>query len=148
MTIGTKKAPGVICAVSTLESIYQKYGFHVLNRVLLLCIGTWEGDYNSLSANMLNAVARLVSVYGESLNDSVFKEKVGAVSVKQLVRKAKDRRPGCLGYAEAMIIEYNGKRKSPEGKLRINKLYASEGKRQNSRDEDGGDSADDELVIG
>ena len=138
----------MICAVSTLESIYQKYGFHVLNRVLLLCIGTWEGDYNSLSANMLNAVARLVSVYGESLNDSVFKEKVGAVSVKQLVRKAKARRPGCLGYAEAMIIEYNGKRKSPEGKLRINKLYASEGKRQNSRDEDGGDSADDELVIG
>ena len=148
LTIGTKKAPGVICAVSTLESIYQKYGFHVLNRVLLLCIGTWEGDYNSLSANMLNAVARLVFVYGESLNDSVFKEKVGAVSVKQLVRKAKDRRPGCLGYAEAMIIEYNGKRKSPEGKLRINKLYASEGKRQNNRDEDGGDSADDELVIG
>ncbi len=135
LTIGNKKAPGVICAVSTLESIFKKYGFHVLNRVLTLCIGTWEGDYNSFSANMLNAVARLVAVYGESLNDEVFKEKVGALSVKQMARKAKDRRPGCLGYAEAMIIEYNGKKKNPEGKLRINKLYASEGKRQNAIDE-------------
>lgn len=128
LTIGNKKAPGIICAVSTLESIYRKYGYHVLSRVLMLCIGAWEGDYNSFSANMLNAVAKLVTVYGESLNDELFKEKVGAASVKQIARIAKDRRPGCMGYAEAMILEYNGKKKSPAGKLRINKLYATESK--------------------
>ena len=128
LSIGTAKAPGVICAVSTLESIFQKYGYHVLSRVLMLCIGTWEGDTNSFSANILNAVAKLVVVYGDTLNDELFKEKLGAVSVKQLARKAKDRRPGCMGYAEAMVIEYNGKKKSPEGKLRMNLLYASESK--------------------
>lgn len=94
----------------------------------MLCIGTWEGDTNSFSANILNAVAKLVVVYGDTLNDELFKEKLGAVSVKQLARKAKDRRPGCMGYAEAMVIEYNGKKKSPEGKLRMNLLYASESK--------------------
>ena len=27
MSIGTQKAPGVICAISTIEGIYQKYGY-------------------------------------------------------------------------------------------------------------------------
>ena len=128
LTIGATKGPNVICAVSTLESIYKKYGYHVLNRVLTLCIGAWEGDSNSFSANILNAVAKLVVIYGGSLSDELFKEKLGVISVKQLQRKAKDRRPGCMGYAEAMILEYNGKKKSPEGKLRMNLLYASESK--------------------
>ena len=128
LTIGTTKGPGVICAVSTLESIYTKYGYHVLSRVLTLCIGTWEGDSNSFSANIMNAVAKLVAVYGDSLNDELFKEKLGVISVKQLQRKAKDRRPGSMGFAEVMVLEYNGKKKSPEGKLRINLLYASESK--------------------
>ena len=56
LEIGTKKAPCVICAVSTLEQIYQKYGYHTLSRVLRLCIGTWEGDMNSFSANILNVI--------------------------------------------------------------------------------------------
>lgn len=88
LEIGTKKAPCVICAVSTLEQIYQKYGYHTLSRVLRLCIGTWEGDMNSFSANILNGITKLISVFGDQLNDEIFKEKVGAVSVKQLVRTA------------------------------------------------------------
>lgn len=53
LSLGTKKAPCVICAVSTLEQIYQNHGYHMLNRVLRLCAGTWEGDANSFSANIL-----------------------------------------------------------------------------------------------
>ena len=128
LSIGNAKAPGVICAVSTLESIYKKYGYHVLSRVLMLCIATWEGDTNSFSANILNAIAKLVVVYGDTLNDELFKEKLGVISIKQLQRNAKDRRPGCMGYAETMVLEYNGKKKGPGGKLRMNKLYASESK--------------------
>ena len=85
--------------------------YHTLSRTLRLIIGAWEGDPNSLSANMLNAVAKLVVVYGDALNDEVFKDKVGAVSLKQLIRVAKDRRNGSSGYAEAMLLEYNGKKK-------------------------------------
>lgn len=49
LVITKKKVPGAICAISTLESIYTKYGYHTLNSVLRLVIGTWEGDVNSLS---------------------------------------------------------------------------------------------------
>lgn len=124
MTISAKRAPGHICAVSTLEAIYKKYGYQVLNRVLRLIIGTWEGDTNSFSANIMNAIAKLCVVYKDQLNDETFTEKVGAVSVKQLTRTAKERRPGSMGFAEAMILEYNGKKKSNAGKLFLNKLYA------------------------
>ena len=64
MKISAKRAPGHICAVSTLEAIYKKYGYQVLNRVLRLIIATWEGDSNSFSANIMNAVAKLCVVYG------------------------------------------------------------------------------------
>ena len=126
LEIGTKKASCVICAVSTLEQIYQKYGYHTLSRVLRLCIGTWEGDMNSFSANILNGITKLISVFGDQLNDEIFKEKVGAISVKQLVRTAKERHAGSMGYAEAMLIEYNGKKKNPAQRLSINKLHARE----------------------
>lgn len=126
LTLGTKKAPCAICAVSTIEQICLKYGYHVLNRVLRLCVGTWEGDMNSFSANILNGITKLISVFGNHLNDEIFKEKVGAISVKQLVRTAKDRHAGSMGYAEAMLIEYNGKKKKPAQRLSINKLHARE----------------------
>lgn len=103
LEIGTKKAPCVICAVSTLEQIYHKYGYHTLSRVLRLCIGTWEGDMNSFSANILNGITKLISVFGDQLNDEIFKEKVGAVSVKQLVRTAKERHAGSMGYGDFLM---------------------------------------------
>ena len=126
MTIGTKRVPGNICAVSTLESIYNKYGYHVLNRVLRLIIATWEGDVNSFSANVMNAVAKLCVVYKDQLNEDTFKDKVGAVSIKLLTRTAKERRAGSMGFAEAMILEYNGKKKSPGARLAMNRLYAKD----------------------
>jgi len=126
MTIGTKRAPGIICAVSTLESIYNKYGYHILSRVLRLIIGAWEGDVNSFSANVMNAVAKLCVVFKDQLNDDTFKEKVGAISIKHLARTAKERRAGSMGFAEVMVIEYNGKKKSSVGRLSMSKLYAKD----------------------
>ena len=121
LSITTSKAPGGICAVSTLESIFDKYGFHVLDRVLRLCIGTWEGDTSSFSANMMNGVVRLITAYGDGIKDDIFKEKVGRSSVKEIIRIAKDRRAGSLGYAEAMLIAYNKKMHAP---LKWATLYA------------------------
>lgn len=151
MKISSKRAPGHICAVSTLEAIYTKYGYQILNRVLRLIIGTWEGDCNSFSANIMNAVAKLCVVYKDQLNDEVFSEKLGAVSIKQLTRTAKERRPGSMGFAEAMVIEYNGKKKSPTGKLFLNKLYARDVSLwiEPDEDEDFDDSdAFDNIVLG
>ena len=123
LAIGSAKAPGTICAVSTLENIYEKYGHEVLSRVLRLCIGAWEGDMNSFSANILNGISKMIVAYGDGLNDEVFKEKIGAMSIKQLTRTAKERRPGSMGYAEAMVLEYNGKKKSDTNRLNMNRLY-------------------------
>lgn len=120
LSVGQLRGPGVICAVSTLESIFDKFGYHALDRTLRLCVGTWEGDSYSLSANVLNGVARLVYTFGDNIKDDLFKEKVGSMSIKQLSRTAKERRPGSLGYAEAMLVAYNRKCKYP---LKWNKLY-------------------------
>lgn len=151
MKIASKRAPGHICAVSTLEAIYTKYGYQILNRVLRLIIGTWEGDSNSFSANIMNAVAKLCVVFKDQLNDEVFSEKLGAVSIKQLTRTAKERRPGSMGFAEAMVIEYNGKKKTTTGKLFLNKLYARDVSLwiEPDEDEDFDDSeAFDNIVLG
>ena len=50
----------------------------------------------SFSANMLNAVAKLIAVYQDQMDDESFKEKLGAVSLKSLIRTAKERRPALL----------------------------------------------------
>ena len=126
LTIGKRQVPGVISAVSTLESIYFKYGVHVLNRTLSLCIATWEGDTNSFTGNMLNAISKLIVTYKEKLVDEIFKERVGEYSPKSIARTAKERRPGSLGYAEAMVILYNGTKKNNAHRLLMNKLYSKD----------------------
>lgn len=120
LTIGRTKGQGVICAVSSLEYIFDTWGFHVLDRALRLCIGTWEGAANSLSSNMLKGIARLIVAFDEKMRDDIFKEKVGAYSAKDIIRTAKERRAGAIGYAEAMLIAYNKKMKYP---LRWSNLY-------------------------
>ncbi|MEA5015096.1 MAG: DUF6551 family protein [Candidatus Limiplasma sp.] len=120
LSIGQVRNYNVICAVSALEHIYDKYGYHLLDRTLRLCVSAWEGDMYSLSGNFLNGVARLVYTFGDALKDELFKERIGFISVKQLARTAKERRPGSLGYAEAMLVAYNRKCRHP---LQWNKLY-------------------------
>lgn len=134
LVISGNKRPNGVCAIATIERIFDKYGFHCLDRVIRLCIGAWEGDNNSLSANILSGIARLVGTYGENLKDDVFKEKVGSISVKEVTRNAKERAAGALGYAETMLPCYNKKsrfapldiRELYEGKARAAKVFTEE----------------------
>lgn len=123
LKLGSTKAPNTICAVSTVESIFTKYGYHVLDRTLHLIVATWEGDTNSFSANFLNAVARIIITYGDAINELCFADRLGKLSVRQILRTAKDRNSGALGLAEVLVMEYNGKKKSENAKLNIRKLY-------------------------
>ena len=93
----------------------------MLDRTLRLCVGTWEGDIDSLGGNILAGVARLVVAFGDQLRDETFKEKVGFMSVRQLSRIAKERGAGSLGFAEAMLVAYNRKCKYA---LRMTKLHS------------------------
>ena len=122
LEIASSAHPGTICAVSTLEEIFEKQGYEMLSRVLGLIIATWEGAPMSLSSNILKGVTRFLVAYGDEVRDEVFKEKLSQMSIKELTRNAKDRRAGSLGYAEAMVIAYNSRKTS--GVLKMEKLYA------------------------
>jgi hypothetical protein len=111
LIISKNKISKGIYAVATLEHIYKSYGFHVLDRTLRLCIGTWEGENNSLAACMLKGVAHLVVAFGETMKDDIFKDKVGIYSARDIGRTAKERKAGSFGYAEAMLVAYNQKMK-------------------------------------
>ena len=111
LSIVAKRRSNGITAVSTLERIYDKYGNSVLDSTLRLAVSTWEGEDSSLSGNMLMGISKIIVTYGESLKEDVFIDHLGKVSVKSIIRTAKERRPGAMGFAEAMMIEYNKKNK-------------------------------------
>ena len=120
LSITSSSVPGGICAVATLETIHDKYGYHMLDHVIRLIVATWEGASQSFSANMMNGLARFLNAYGDAVKDDIFKEKLGRISIKELARTAKDRRSGSLGFAEALLIGYNKKCRNP---LPWDKLY-------------------------
>lgn len=120
LSITSTNQPNGIAAVSTLERIYEKYGQNVLDATLRLAVQTWEGETNSLSGNILMGIARIVVAYGDLIKEDVFKDHVGKVPVKQIIRTAKERRPGALGYSEAMLLAYNNKNKY---RLSLRMLY-------------------------
>ena len=45
------------------------------------------------------------------------------ISVKSLMRTAKERGGRSIGLAEVMVLEYNGKKKNSAFKLNIQRLY-------------------------
>lgn len=123
LKISGKNGPGIICAVSTLEKIYEHYGYHILDQTIRLISATWEGEMKSFSACMLYGVSRLIYAYQDELKEDIFKEKLSQVSIKDLSRTAKERRAGSLGYSEAMLNVYNN-RKGPRNSLSYEKLYS------------------------
>ncbi len=120
LKIAPTAAPDHICAVGALESIYDKYGYDMLQKVINLIIITWEGEPKSFSANIMNGLARFLYAYGDKVNEATFKEKLGVISIKELTKTAKERKAGSLGFAEAMMLFYNKRLKNP---LSLNALY-------------------------
>lgn len=76
-------------------------------------VSTWEGEVDSLGCNMLKGMAKLIVAYNESLNDEQFVDRLSKVSVREIIRTAKDRHNGTQGYAEAMLNQYNKRLKYP-----------------------------------
>ena len=111
-----------VYAEEFLEFIYDKYGYETLDRTLRLALGTWEGENLSLSSGMLKGIAQLIHAYGDSLNEEAFKDHVGRISPKTIARTARDRHPGTIGFAEAILLAYNKQNKK---RLFLQKLYWS-----------------------
>lgn len=110
-----------ICVVSALEKIYETYGFHALDATLRLVLATWEGESASFAGSILQGVARIVVCFGDTLDCQVFAERLGHVSLKEIVRSARERNNGIIGYAETMISYYN--KKARGSSLPWSKLY-------------------------
>jgi len=133
LVLAPTRMAGGIGAISCLQQLYDKYGYHLLDRVLRLCVITWQGDPLSLSANMLNGVSRLINAFGETIKDDAFRDKVGSFSARDISRTARERRAGSLGFAEVMLMAYNRKSKSglPWSKLYGRKVNDKESANEN-----------------
>lgn len=121
LSITSSAVPGGVCAISTLEWIHDKYGIQMLDRVLKICVNTWEGIPQSFTAGILKGIVKLIDAYGDELKEDAFIDRLSKVSPKELIRTAKERRAGSMGYAEAMLIFYNRKTRNA---LSWGKLYA------------------------
>lgn len=143
LQVSSKTGPGLICAVGALESIFDKYGYEMLEKVLGLIIMTWEGEQKSFSANIMNGMARFLYSYQDKVSETVFKEKLGIISIKELTKTAKERKAGSLGFAEAMLIYYNKRLKCP---LPWNELYEIRiDRKRGRRDNTSTKTAEDEI---
>ncbi len=132
-----------ICAVSAIESVYDKYGYQILDRTLNLLIATWEGEQGSFGGTMIKAVAKVIVTYGDEMQEEVFKANVGNYTVRAIVRRAKEICPGIKGYATALVNAYNDKKK--RNLLAVEQLFAT-GKRKTGkiRTESEQDNTDDD----
>ncbi len=135
LSVSKTSQPNSVCAVNTLERIYDKYGQEVLDHTLSLAVRTWEGEVYSLSGSILMAIARIITTYGDSISEDVFREQLSKISVKSIIRAAKERQSGSIGYSEAMILAYNGKKNKRRlslralygGKIGSKSVYEDEG---------------------
>ena len=133
LVLAPSRIAGGIGAINCLERLFDKYGYHHLERVIRLCVTTWEGDPLSLAANMINGVSRLVASFGDRLKDDAFRDRVGIYSARDISRTAREIRSGSLGFAEALLMAYN--RKSKAG-LPWDMIY---GRKSDGNGSDGGE---------
>lgn len=117
-----------------VQAQYDKYGRDVLDSTIRLDVSTWEGEKNSFSRGVLTGIAIIINAYGDSINEDIFMDKVGQISVKQIVRTAKERGGGSRGFAETMMLAYNSKNKY---RLSMRKLYGKKSAKYESGDDDG-----------
>jgi hypothetical protein len=107
LRIYKSSAPNTLTCVSCLERIYENYGTDVLKRTLGLVVATWQGEQQSLSANIISGVAKCVDTYGDEIKDDAFIERVGKLSARDIARTAREHRNGSLGFAEEILVAYN-----------------------------------------
>lgn len=134
LSLSPIRKQGCICAVSALEYIYDKFGYEVLSRTLRLVIGAWEGNELSFGASILKGIAKVLYTFDLEINDDVFVDKLGVVSVKEIIRNARDRKGGMMGYAEAILLTYNKKMHYGIALERLYAKFPKQKKRQEVRE--------------
>ncbi len=120
LRLGPIPRPCHICAVSALEYIYERYGYENLSRTLRVLIGAWEGNQQSLSSSILKGMSKVLAIFDTEIRDEIIMEKLSYISVKEIIRCARERKGGTTGCAEAILMVYNKKMRNP---LPIDRLH-------------------------
>lgn len=98
LEFGTHRDCKTICAVSSVENIYKKYGHRILNEVLSYCKKT---NVSLLTGSKLEAIAIVIATYSKTVKDkAIFIESIRSVCNR------KESAPAII-YAEAIVKEYN-----------------------------------------
>ncbi len=127
LKISPMSKAGSIGAVSALEYIYDHYGVEILNRTLRLVIKVWEGSHLSLGSGILKGTAVVLDAMGDEIKDELFVERLGYISEREIIRTARERRGGQMGYAEAILLCYN---KKAHAGTALDMLYRRKGRRK------------------
>lgn len=113
LKLANNSGQNCITAISTIQKIYEKEGYEVLDRVLRLIVITWEGEAYSLSTMMLKAVTMIVKAYGDAISDALFKDRLRDYTAREIIRAARDKHNGTLGLAEEIINYMNRRNRTP-----------------------------------
>lgn len=117
--LGSKVADNVISATKNIEKIYYGMGPEILGRVLMLISDTWCGRKEYLKGSFITALAKIVNIYADELDDERFMDKFNTVSMRELLLEAKSFSDRGTNWARAIVSIYNknNRRKLPVEKL-------------------------------
>lgn len=108
-----KKGKNKICALTTLNRIYNSVSEEDYTEILSLIRDTWEGDEASYSAEMLKAMYIFVTTYKGQYNRKAFVERCSRVSPTVIIREGKaSTDSGFAKYTRQILKAYNAKAKN------------------------------------
>lgn len=117
--LGSKVSDNVISATKNLEKIYFDMGAEVLGRVLMLISDCWYGRKEYLKSSLISALAKVIYIYGEEIDDEKFMAKFETVSMRELLLEAKGFSDRGANWSRAIVSIYN---KNNRRKLDVEKL--------------------------
>lgn len=111
-TLGITEHPeGAIEAIEKARQLFEKYGADLYTDALCLIKETWNGQKESLSANMLGGVMLFLSKYKDQYMRQRFVKKLSVKPIQDLKREARWNRGGDQSvdgsYATAIAKVYN-----------------------------------------
>ena len=98
-----------IQAVKKAQTIFEKMGAEMYDRILSLLKNTWNGAPWSVSQNMLGGMAALMKIFGDKLDDKKFVSQLKKITEDQLIREAGryTEESVSVAYASALVYFYN-----------------------------------------
>lgn len=98
-----------IQAVKKAQTLFERLGPEMYDRMLALIKGAWNGEQWSVSQNMLSGVGKLLQTFGDKVDTDKFIRQLGNITENQIIKKAGRYvdEPVPVAYACALAELYN-----------------------------------------